>query len=203
MQPGYGQDPHQQQYPPGYGQVPQFPDPTFAPQPGSPYATPPQPSPPQSTPPQSTPPYSAPPAGGQYPSSPAEYSLYPPQPEYAQPQYPQYPQAQYPQSPAYPPAGYTVPPMTNTGQANTFGLLSMIFGIVSIPLLFCCYLGIPLAIAGAVLGVVGVGKANKGQASNKGMAVAGIVCSAATLVILVAIIILYAVGVASLPSTNY
>lgn len=192
MQPGYGQDPHQQQYPPGYGQVPQFPDPTFAPQSGPPY----------STPPQSGQPYPSPPAGEQYPSAPAEYSLYPPQPEYPQAQYPQYPQAQYPQSPAYPAAGYTVPPITNTGQANTFGRLSMIFGIVSIPALFC-YLGIPLAVAGVVLGVIGVGKANNGQASNKGMAVAGIACSAATLVILVAIIILYAVGVASLPSTNY
>jgi hypothetical protein len=179
MQPGPGQDPYQQQYPAGYGQVPQYPDPTFAPQSAQPYSTP--------------------PAGEQYPTGPAEYSL---QPEYAQPQYqqPQYPQ--YPQTPQpYPGSGYPVPPTSSPGQFNTFGLLSLIFGIVSIPMLFCCLVGVPLAIAGVVLGVLGVGKANSGQATNKGMSIAGIACSAGAIVLLIVYIAFNAAGMSALPST--
>ena len=90
------------------------------------------------------------------------------------------------------------------GNSNIFGLLSMIFGIISIPLLFCCYLGVPFAIAGGVLGIIGMNKANSGQATNKGMAIAGIACSAGSIVILVGLIVVYLVaGVASLPSTSY
>ncbi|OLB79835.1 MAG: hypothetical protein AUI14_09120 [Actinobacteria bacterium 13_2_20CM_2_71_6] len=98
------------------------------------------------------------------PPQPAEYSLYPP-----------------PQVPQYPAGGYSVPPMApmpmaHSGQGNTFGLLSMIFGIVAFPLLCCFYLGVPLAIAAIVLGIIGVGRANQGTADNKGMSIAGIAC---------------------------
>jgi hypothetical protein len=173
--PGSGQDPYQQ-YPTGYGQVPQYPDPYAT---GSPAA------PQQQVP--------------QQPTQPTEYSLYPP---VSGP-----PPEAYPQSPAYPPAGYSMPPMmpapmAGTGQNNTLGLLSMIFGIISIPLLFCCYIGIPLAIAAIVLGILGMSKANRGEASNKGMSVAGVATGAATVAILLVLIILYvAIGFHSVPTT--
>jgi hypothetical protein len=134
-----------------------------------------------------------------YSSPPAEYSIYAPPPEYPPPEYPQAP-------PPYPQGGYTTPamPVLGSGQNNTMGLLSMIFGILSIPLLFCCYIGIPLAIAGIILGIIGIGKANSGQASNKGMAVAGVVCSAATFVLLVGVVALAGLS-AAIPtsSTSY
>jgi hypothetical protein len=187
--PGPGQDPYQQ-YPPGYGQIPQYQDPYAT---GSP---------------------AVPPPAHQPPVQPTEYSLYPPATEPPPAAYPQspaaYPQSPaYPQPPQYPPTGYSVPPMgpgpmAGTGQSNTLGLLSMIFGIVSIPLLFCCYLGVPLGIAAIVLGILGMGKANRGEASNKGMSIAGLATGAATIAILVVLIILYvAIGFSSLPSTKY
>ena len=198
MQPGAtgpGQDPNQhdpyQPYPPGYGQVPQFPDPLFAPGPEQPPATP--------------TPYSTPPAGEQYPTAPEEYNLYPPQPQYGQQQYgqqqPQY--GQYPQSPpAYPPAGYSVPPATaGQGNGNIFGLLAMIFGIISLPLMFCCYLGVPFGIAAIVLGILGNQRVSSGQANNKGMALAGIICGAAGIALLV-ILIGVGVGLNALPTTH-
>jgi hypothetical protein len=147
--PGPGQDPYQQ-YQPGYGQVPPYPDP-FGPQSGPPYA------------PQSGSPY--PPDPFEPPAQPVEYSLYA-DPQPAPPPMPQY--------------GYAVPPMMPprpmTNQNNTFGLLSMIFGIVALPMICCFYSGAAIGVAAAVLGVVGLNKANRGEADNKGMAIAGLVC---------------------------
>lgn len=70
------------------------------------------------------------------------------------------------------PTGYRPPPPRPGG---TFGVLSMILGIISIPLA-CCYIGAPLAITAVVMGVVGLRKASEGAAENRGQAIAGIVC---------------------------
>jgi hypothetical protein len=137
-------------------------------------------------------PYSTPPAGEQYPTSPSEYSLYPPQP-----QYPATP-------PAYPPSGYPVPPLAppTQGNANIFGLLSMIFGIISLPLSLCCFLGVLLGVAGIVLGVIGVIRANAGQATNKGMSIAGIACGAGSFVLLI-LSFFISFGLSSLTHTTH
>ena len=102
---------------------------------------------------------------------PQEYSLY------AEPAAPPPPVP----VPQYPAAGYSVPPMPPPMMAmnqnnNTFGLLSMIFGIVALPMLCCFYTGAAIGIGAVVLGIVGLQKANRGEADNKGMAIAGIVC---------------------------
>jgi hypothetical protein len=62
---------------------------------------------------------------------------------------------------------------------NTLGLVSMILGIVAIPLVCCFNLGIPVGIAAAVLGFLGKQKAEKGLANNRGQALAGLICGAA------------------------
>jgi hypothetical protein len=86
--------------------------------------------------------------------------------------------------------------MAGRSAIGPFGQLSMIFGILAIPLVFCCYLGAPLGIAAIILGIIGVQKAGamaaaQGQAvTGKGMAIAGIVCGAAALVLMLAVIIL-------------
>jgi hypothetical protein len=105
-------------------------------------------------------------------------------PQYGTPQYPGQPpyqgQPPYPGQP-YPGGGYSVPVMPGppTGQNNTLGLLAMIFGIVSIPLGFCCGIfGVAMGGAGIVLGILGLRKANQGQATNRGMALTGIICGA-------------------------
>ena len=148
-QPGYGQPQYGQ---PGYGQVPSYPDPFAAPQsspPSDPFAPPPAYGSPAAPPTSGQPydPYGVPPTSGQpYP--------YPPQPGIA---------------------GYGGPPPG--GKNNTLGLLSMIFGIVSLPLAFCCgFFGIALAIAALVLGFLGFKKVQEGQADNRGMALAGMIC---------------------------
>lgn len=54
-------------------------------------------------------------------------------------------------------------------------MLSMIFGILGIPL-SCLLIGVPLAVAAIVIGVIAVRKVSAGRASNRGQAIAGISC---------------------------
>ena len=80
-----------------------------------------------------------------------------------------------------PPYGYGTQPYygpPQNPQNNTLGLVGMILGIVSIPLVFCCYLGAPLGIAAIVLGIMGKQKADQGLANNRGQAIAGLACGA-------------------------
>ena len=175
MQPGYppGQDPYGQQQPyqdpygqPQYEQQPQ--QPQYGQQPyQDPYAQPQQQQPPYQDP------YAQPPVSGSpYPTSGGAYQqptsggAYP-----TSPAYPGYQQPGY-QQPGYP--GYGAPASGN----NTLAIVSMILGIVSIPLACCFYIGILPGIAGIVLGVLGQRKAAEMNGSGKGMALAGIITGA-------------------------
>lgn len=60
--------------------------------------------------------------------------------------------------------------------SNALGLTALILGIASIPLVCCFYLGLPLGIVAAVLGFLGRNKADQGLATNRGQAVAGLIC---------------------------
>ncbi len=59
---------------------------------------------------------------------------------------------------------------------NTFGLISLILGIASIPLACCFGSGILFGIVAAVLGYMGKQKAAQGLATNGGQANAGFIC---------------------------
>jgi hypothetical protein len=63
------------------------------------------------------------------------------------------------------------------GNQNTQGLVGMIVGIVSIPLGCCAYVGIIVGIIGGVFSWLGLQKAKQGLASNRGQAMAGLICS--------------------------
>jgi hypothetical protein len=132
----------------------------------------------------------APPAGGQpYPAQqPVSGQPYPGQPPVSGQPYPGQPYPTAPtsapgygyQPPVVYPGGFTVPGYAPpAGRNNTMGLLGMIFGIASIPLVLCCtLLSIPLGGAGVVLGILGMNKAKQGLADNRGMALAGVICGA-------------------------
>ncbi|MGC4744272.1 DUF4190 domain-containing protein [Micromonospora sp. DT201] len=182
MQPGNpGQDPYGQQ-PNQDPTAPQPPHDPYAPPPAAPYGQQPaapygqQPAAPYGQPP--APQYGQPPAApyGQPPVSGQPYGQQQPyQDPYGQ-QQPQYgqQQPQYGGGPTYPNAGY---PQAQ-GQNNTLGLVSMILGIASIPLLCCFYLGLPVGIAGIVTGYLARQKVAQGQANNAGQAKAGLICGA-------------------------
>ncbi|MFG3705302.1 DUF4190 domain-containing protein [Micromonospora sp. NPDC047670] len=215
MQPGYpGQDP--------YGQQPHQ-DPTapphdpYAPPPAAPYGQQPtsgQPNDPYAAPqnpygqPTSGQPYGQPPTSGQPYGQPPSAQPYG-QPTSAQP-YGQPTSAQpYGQQPyqdpygqqAYPPPMYPNAGFAGKGpgqQQNTLGLVSMILGIASIPLV-CCYLAIPLGIGAVVTGWMGRQKAAQGLADNQGQALAGLICGGIGAVLGLLQIILLVAGVAYQP----
>jgi hypothetical protein len=80
----------------------------------------------------------------------------------------------------------------------------MILGIVAI-VLGCCpfswFLGIPVGIAAVVLGVLGKQKADRGEATNKGQAQAGLICGIVGAVVsLLYIVLVVVLNVVDLPS---
>lgn len=79
-------------------------------------------------------------------------------------------------TPPAPEAPGATPAPGGGGDQKALGLASMIVGIVSIPLACCPLLGIPAGIVAVVLGFMGKKKAEQGLASNRGQAMAGIIC---------------------------
>jgi serine/threonine protein kinase len=99
-----------------------------------------------------------------------------------------YPPAAYSMPGFHPPPAAQRPPTTQ--QQNILGTLGLIFGILGIMLSFCCYLGLPISVAGIVLGVLGMKKVSDGLANNRSMALAGVVCGAAGAVLAVILFII-------------
>jgi serine/threonine-protein kinase len=143
-----------------------------------------------------------------YPSPPRPaYASTPPTPTPPPPVGPRRPGPPYaPTTPSHPPAvpypvaGYRAPAYGAAGhrpamppQNNTLGLLGMIFGIVGIALAIC-YVGVAPGVAGIVLGLLGLKKASEGQATNRGQAIAGIVCGAAAVAIFLLLLTLGMIG---------
>ena len=97
------------------------------------------------------------------------------------PQYPQYPQYPPPQGPSgaypggYPPpppqpyAGYTPPPV---GPRNGLGIASLVVAIIA---LISVVGGVVLGVVAIILGFLGWQRAKRGEATNGGIAIAGIV----------------------------
>jgi hypothetical protein len=222
--PPSGQDPYGQPYTdpagqsqysmPGQGNQPPYGEP--------PQSAPPQYN--DSAPSPFAPDYSKPESYEQQQQQPTSYETEPqyaqPQsyeqpPGYAQPQYAD-PYAQptsgaqafpvsgpnpYPVSggsyPAYPQVGYQVPGYgmgPNPTSANALGIVSLVLGILSIPLSCCSFFGLVMPIPAIVCGVMGIRKASQGQANNKGLAIAGLICGCVGLVISLTFITLTLVG---------
>lgn len=90
----------------------------------------------------------------------------------------------YPAYPGYPGYGYGHPGWTGMGAPlNGFGTTALVLGIVSV-VLFCLWgLGIVLGILALVFGFLGRGRAKRGQATNGGQALAGIILGAVGIVV--------------------
>jgi hypothetical protein len=83
-----------------------------------------------------------------------------------------------PPPPYYGPPGGDPAAVPPQGNQNTFGLVGMIVGIISIPLGCCAWIGMLVGIVGGVFSWLGLQKAKQGLASNRSQAKAGLICSA-------------------------
>ncbi|MDX3854387.1 DUF4190 domain-containing protein [Streptomyces sp. AK02-01A] len=84
------------------------------------------------------------------------------------------------QSPGYPTAGY--PGYGQTGwqetPSNGMGIAAMVLGIIAVAV-FCIWgLGVILGVLALIFGIIGRRRARRGQATNGGMALAGIILGA-------------------------
>jgi hypothetical protein len=89
-----------------------------------------------------------------------------------------------------PPPYYGPPAGGPSAPQNTQGLVALILGIASIPLACCPYLGVPVGIAGAILGYLGKQKAAQGLATNRSQAQTGFICGIIGVVLGIVIVIL-------------
>ena len=82
-----------------------------------------------------------------------------------------------------------------SSRQNNMAIASLITGILSIPMLCLCYLGVPLAIVAVILGVLGRKKANEEMGGEgAGVALAGMITGGVTLGLVVVGIAFYAIS---------
>ena len=80
------------------------------------------------------------------------------------------------------------PTQAQPQRKNGLGTAGFVLGLVGLVFAFIPIIGViawPLTILGLIFGVIGITRANRGQADNKGMAIAGVVLSAVGLLICV------------------
>ena len=66
----------------------------------------------------------------------------------------------------------------STGGGSGLAITSLILGILSFPMICCCYLNVPISVAGIVTGMIGAAKPN-----GRGMAITGLVLSIVSLLL--------------------
>jgi hypothetical protein len=116
--------------------------------------------------------------GGSYPPPPPP--SYPPPPGYGPHPYGPYPGMPYGAAPA--------------GPRNGLGITALVLGIVGLLAFWSVVGGIVLGVAAVIFGIVGYGRARRGIANNRGIAIAGIVLGGLAIVISAAFIAVW-VGV--------
>lgn len=95
--------------------------------------------------------------------------------------------------PAYPPALAT----HAVAPANGLGTAGMILGIVGAALSLVPVLGFILGLLATIFGGIGLTKASRGEATNKGMAITGLVLGIITMAIWPVLIAIAAAGAAA------
>lgn len=87
--------------------------------------------------------------------------------------------------------GFINTPVT-FGQDQTLPIVSLVFGILSIPLAFCCYSGIPLGIVALITGYIGLNneKNDPTRYGGRGLAIGGMILGGLVLMLSILLVIL-------------
>lgn len=89
------------------------------------------------------------------------------------------------------PAGYGQPLVAVPTGPNPLCIASLVVGALGVFGAFCCFIfGIPLGLAAIVTGIIGLTQVRGGSAQGRGMAIAGICCGVAALILPVAFLLL-------------
>lgn len=134
-------------------------------------------------------PQSPPPPPPSQPAAPQQ----PPPPQ--QPQYGAYP-GSYPPPP---PQGYAYPPPASAPR-NGIGIAALVIAIIA---LLSVFGGIVLGVVAVILGFIGWGRAKRGEATNGGVAMAGIVLGFLSIIEAIVVIWLAVWGFNEVGGTDY
>ncbi|MGV0850071.1 DUF4190 domain-containing protein [Mycolicibacterium phlei] len=137
-----------------------------------------------------TPP-AAPPTPPTPPPPPPGYQAYPPPPPQGYPGYPGYPP---------PPQGYPGYPPPPAAPKNGLGIASLVVAIVA---LLSAFGGIVLGVVAVILGFLGWNRAKRGEATNGGVAIAGIALGVLSIIVSIVVIWLAVWGFTEIGGTDY
>jgi hypothetical protein len=87
-------------------------------------------------------------------------------------------------------------PQGQAGPQNAYGVTSLVTGIIGFVLSWIPVLNLILGVIATVFGAVGWRKANRGAASNGGMAIAGLALGILTLAITIVFGVVFGISVA-------
>ena len=93
--------------------------------------------------------------------------------------------------PAYPPYAPVGPPRPRNG----VGVAALVLGIVGLALCWTVLGGVVLGILGVVFGAVGVRRVARGEATHRGMALAGLITGGVGLVVGVMLLVVIVAGI--------
>lgn len=93
----------------------------------------------------------------------------------------------------------TTVPATATTPANGMGTTGMILGIVGASLSLVPVLGFILGILATTFGAIGLVKANKGEATNRGQSIAGLSLGVITMAVWPILLIIAAASFTAVP----
>ena len=84
--------------------------------------------------------------------------------------------------------------MTQQPQTNSLAIVSLVCGIISLPMLICCY-GLPFNVIAIITGIIAVGQINKAPTTmtGKGLAIAGIVTGIVSFLLLFVMVLVFGV----------
>ena len=110
-----------------------------------------------------------------------------------------------------PPGGYVPPPgygspapgvpppnfAAGGGATDPLATTSLVLGIISLPLHFCCYLGWPVGIAAIVCGIIAVARSGKEpqRYSGKGLAWGGMISAGLGFLMIILVFVLYGAAI--------
>ena len=117
----------------------------------------------------------------------------PPPPQYPPPYPPPYP-------PQYPYGGYPPPP---TSPKNGLGIAALIIAILGLVFCWTVIGGIVLGVVAVIIGIVGRGRAKRGEATNGGLAIAGTVLGALAVIASLAFIPIWMGVFSEVGGTDY
>ena len=103
-----------------------------------------------------------------------------------------------PQQPYY--GGYQPPP---TGPKNGLGIAALVLAIVGLVFCWSVFGGVVLGVIAVILGIVGFGRAKRGQATNTGVAIAGVVLGALAVIVSLAFIPIWMGVFSEVGGTDY